>query len=91
MLCSICKVQIGSDENYTVLVCCGTRYHAGCIHRRYCSRERTCPSCKKESGFQYDIPLGSVPSVVTKTNNNSVLQSDWLKPFIFDKSSLSKK
>ena len=67
MACPLCKFPIQPSENYTVLVCCQVKYHAGCIHRRFVSRDRACPKCGKEPAFPYDEPPGGVPMSTTTT------------------------
>ena len=62
MSCGLCRRPIASDEDYTVRACCGTRYHAGCIHRRYVSGPRACPKCGAEPELAFDEAPGSISS-----------------------------
>jgi hypothetical protein len=62
--CRLCNFPIQAREDYTVRACCGTKYHAGCIHRRYVSGPRECPNCNKEPQLCFDTAPFSVQARV---------------------------
>ena len=91
MICSICELPIQVDENYTVLVCCQTHFHAGCIHRRYVSRDKSCPKCKNQSPFPYDQPNFQCPTQINYKSPSTQTLKNWLGPLVYKNPNSEKK
>jgi len=79
-ICFKCNKEIKENENYTVIVCCQIRCHAGCIHRKFISGIRSCPKCNKEPKLSFIESPINIPSrfdpkkeLISNDNNDSII------------------